>query len=259
MCTRPGSARGSGQRSKIGHLRLHGGGRSGCGQYGRDREIAFQDRSACRRAGFLGRCLVSTARDARQKMVSKDHKLSLRRQCALLTLTRSNLDYPPKGESTEKLRFMAIIDKQFLETPWYGSRQMARYLQRQGHKCGRHRVRRLMRLMRLVPIYQAPNTSKKHPQHRIWPYLLRTVVIERSDQVWCADMTSIPLRRGFLYSVAIMDWYSCKVLAWRLSNTLEAELCVDALKEALAKHGASRRYSTSIRGANSPAQTGLMC
>ena len=101
-------------------------------------------------------------------MVSKDHKLSVRRQCALLTLARSNMYYEPKGEPPENLQFMAIIDKQFLETPWYGSRQMARYMQRNNHKCGRHRVRRLMRLMRLVPIYQEPNTSKKHPQHKIW-------------------------------------------------------------------------------------------
>lgn len=98
--------------------------------------------------------------------------------------------------------------------------------------------------MRLVPIYQAPNTSKKHPQQRIWPYLLRTVAIERSDQVWCADMTYIPMRRGFLYLVAIMDWYSCKVLAWQLSNTLEAAFCVDALKEALAKHGKPEIFNT---------------
>lgn len=177
-------------------------------------------------------------------MVSKDHKLSVRRQCALLMLTRSNLYYQPKGESAENLHFMAIIDRQFLETPWYGSRQMARYMQRQGHKCGRHRVRRLMRLMRLVPIYQEPNTSKKHPQHKIWPYLLRGMVIDRPNQVWCADITYIPMRRGFLYLVAIMDWYSRKVLAWRLSNTLEADFCVDALKEALAKHGKPEIFNT---------------
>ena len=177
-------------------------------------------------------------------MVSKDHKLSVRRQCALLTLTRSNLYYQPKGESTENLRFMAIIDKQFLETPWYGSRQMARYMQRQGHKCGRHRVWRLMRLMRLVPIYQEPNTSQKHPQHKIWPYLLRNMVIDRPNQVWCADITYIPMRRGFLYLVAILDWYSRKVLAWRLSNTLEADFCVEALKEALAKHGRPEIFNT---------------
>ena len=170
-------------------------------------------------------------------MVSKDHKLSVRRQCALLTLTRSNLYYQPKGESAENLRFMAIIDKQFLETPWYGSRPMARYMQRQGQKCGRHRVRRLMRLMRLVPIYQTPNTSKKHPRHKIYPYLLRGLTIDRPNQVWCFDITYIPMRRGFLYLVAIMDWHSRKVLSWRLSNSMEAGFCIEAFSEALATYG----------------------
>lgn len=177
-------------------------------------------------------------------MVSRYHKLSVRRQCALLTLSRSNLYYEPKGESAENLRFMEIIDKQFLETPWYGSRQMARHMQRNGYRCGRHRVRRLMRLMRLVPIWQEPNTSKKHPQHKIWPYLLRNVVIDRPNQVWCADITYIPMRRGFLYLVAIMDWYSRKVLAWRLSNNMDAAFCVEALKEALAKHGTPEIFNS---------------
>jgi len=141
-------------------------------------------------------------------MVSKDHRLSVRRQCALLTLMRSNLYYEPQGESAENLRFMENTDMHFWDTPWYGSRQIARYMQRNNHKCGRHRVRRLMRLMQLVPIYQEPNTSKKHPQHKIWPYLLRNAVIDRPNQVWCVGITYIPMRRGFLYLVAIMDWYS---------------------------------------------------
>ena len=177
-------------------------------------------------------------------MVSKDHKLSVRRQCVLLTLARSTLYYQPKGESAENLRFMEIIDEQFLETPWYGSRQMARYMKRNNHTCGRHRVRRLMRLMRLVPIYQEPNTSKKHPQHKIWPYLLRNVVINRPNQVWCADITYIPMQRGFLYLVAIVDWHSRKVLAWRLSNSMDTTFCVEALKEALAKHGTPEIFNT---------------
>ena len=177
-------------------------------------------------------------------MVRRDQDLSVRRQCKLLSLARSGFYYSPKGESAENLKFMEIIDKQFLETPWYGSRQMARHMQRQDHKCGRHRVRRLMRLMRLVPIYQEPNTSKKHPQHKVYPYLLRGMKIDRPNQVWCTDITYIPMRRGFLYLVAIMDWASRKVLAWRISNTLDADFCIKALKEALAKYGAPEIFNT---------------
>jgi len=177
-------------------------------------------------------------------MVSRDQGLSVRRQCKLLSLVRSGLYYSPKGESVENLRFMVIIDKQFLDTPWYGSRQMARHMQRHGHKCGRHRVRRLMRLMRLVPIYQVPNTSKKHPENRIYPYLLRNMQITRPNQVWCTDITYIPMRRGFLYLVAIMDWATRKVLAWRLSNTMEVGFCIEALQEALTKYGTPEIFNT---------------
>ncbi len=170
--------------------------------------------------------------------MKRDHpKLSVRRTCTLLSLTRSSLYYQSVGESAENLRFMEIIDKQFLETPWYGSRQMARHMKRHGHQCVRHRVRRLMRLMRLVPIYQEPNTSKKNPAHKIWPYLLKDLSIEQPNQAWCVDLTYIPMRHGFLYLVAIMDWYSRKILSWRLSNSMEASFCVDALKEALTKYG----------------------
>jgi putative transposase len=170
--------------------------------------------------------------------VRREHAhVSVRRQCTLLSLTRSNLYYQPRGQSVENLRFMEIIDRQFLETPWYGSRQMTRHMQREGYKCGRHRVRRLMKLMRLVPIYQEPRTSKKHPEHKIYPYLLKHLSISRSNQVWCTDITYIPMRRGFLYLVAIMDWHSRKVLSWRLSNSMDAGFCVEALKEALARYG----------------------
>ena len=158
--------------------------------------------------------------------MKKDHPdLSLRRQCSLLSLARSTLYYQPRGESAENLKFMEIIDRQFLETPWYGSRQMARHMKREGLRCGRHRVRRLMKLMRLVPIYQEPKTSKKHPEHKIYPYLLKDLPITRPNQVWCADISYIPMRRGFLYLVAIMDWHSRKVLSWRLSNSMDAGFC----------------------------------
>ena len=115
--------------------------------------------------------ILGTGSWRRQKAVKQDHpRLSVRRQCSLLSLTRSTLYYQPRGETAENLAFMAIIDRQFLETPWYGSRQMARHMQRAGHKCGRHRVRRLMKLMRLVPIYQEPKTSQKNPAHKIYPH-----------------------------------------------------------------------------------------
>jgi putative transposase len=170
--------------------------------------------------------------------VKQDHPdLSIRRQCGLLSLARCSLYCHPRGESAENLAFMKIIDRQFLETPWYGSRQMARHMQREGHRCGRHRVRRLMRLMRLVPICQEPKTSRKHPAHEICPDLLRDLPVTRPDQVWCVDISAIPMRRGFLYLVAIMDWFSRKVLSWRLSNSMEAGFCVEALTEALARYG----------------------
>ena len=177
--------------------------------------------------------------------IDKNHTmLSVRRQCTLLAFVRSGLYYQPVGESAENLRFMRIIDRQFLKTPWYGSRQMARYMQRQGHKAGCHRIRRLMRLMRLVPIYQTPNTSKKHTKHKVYPYLLGDLNINKPNQVWCTDITYIPMRKGFLYLVAVMDWYSRKVLSWRLSNTMEVEFCTEALKEALARYGPPEIFNT---------------
>ena len=177
--------------------------------------------------------------------IEKDHpRLSLRRQCRLLSLSRSALYYTPVGESAENLALMALIDRQFLETPWYGSRQMARWLRRQGHSAGRHRVRRLMRKMGLMPIYQPPRTSQPHPQHKVYPYLLKGLEITRPNHVWCADITYIPMRRGFLYLVAIMDWATRKVLAWRLSNTMEADFCVEALHEAMARYGKPEIFNT---------------
>ena len=151
---------------------------------------------------------------------------------------------PLENEAT--LRLMRLIDEQFLETPWYGSRQMARHLRRNGWCVGRHRVRRLMTKMGLAPIYQHPKTSEPHPRHKIHPYLLRHLTIEEPNQVWCADVTYIPMRRGFLYLVAIMDWASRKVLAWQLSNTMEADFCVAALEEAIARYG-KPPSSTQIR------------
>ena len=139
---------------------------------------------------------------------------------------------------------MRIIDEQFLLTPYYGSRQMKCHLRRQGYCVDRKRIRRLMRLMGLEAIYQTPKTSLAHPQHIKYPYLLKGLVIDRPNQVWCTDITYIPIKRGFLYLIAIMDWYSRKVLSWRLSNTLDADFCVEALKEAIHGYGEPDIFNT---------------
>ena len=183
--------------------------------------------------------------ERRKAMVEPERPdLSITRQCRLLSIARSSYYRAPAGESEMNLALMRLIDAQFLETPWYGSRQMARHLRRQGWGVGRKRVRRRMRKMGLVPIYQRPRTSVPHPEHRVYPYLLRDLIIEQPNQVWCADVTYIPMRRGFLYLVAIMDWASRKVLAWRLSNTMDADFCVAALEEALARHGTPAIFNT---------------
>ena len=170
--------------------------------------------------------------------------LSLSRQCRLLLIGRSSLYCKPKGESAETLTLMRPIDELFLKYPLYGARRMALHLRREGVCIGRRRAGRLMRLMGLQAIYRAPRTSDPHPEHRVWPYLLRGLAIERSNHVWCADITCIPVQRGFLYLVAVMDWASRYVLAWRLSNTLDASFCTDALDEALARHGAPEIFNT---------------
>ena len=178
-------------------------------------------------------------------MIEPDHpRLSIVRQCELVALSRSSFYDRPVGESAEDLALMRRIDEQFLETPWYGSRQMARHLRRQGHAVGRKRVRRLMAKMGLAAVYQRPRTTVPHPEHKVWPYLLRNMTIDRPDQVWCADITYIPMRRGFLYLVAIMDWASRRVLAWRLSNTMDADFCIEALEEAMARHARPEIFNT---------------
>ena len=139
---------------------------------------------------------------------------------------------------------MRLIDEQFMKTPFYGSRQMTRHLRRLGHNVGHKRFRRLMRRMGLAAMYQRPRTSVPHPEHRIFPYLLRDLTIERPNHVWCADITYIPMRRGFLYLVAVTDWATRKVLSWRVSNTMDAEFRVEALKEALARQGEPEIFNT---------------
>ena len=176
------------------------------------------------------------SRFQRRAMIDREEpNLSLVRQCALLGISRSSLYYLPTEAGAEDLELMALIDQQYLKTPFYGSRRMTAWLSNHGHQVNRKRVRRLMQLIGLEAIYRRPNTSKPNPGHKVYPYLLRGLEINRVNQVWATDITYIPMARGFLYLVAIMDWHSRYVLAWRLSNTLEVDFCVAALEEALTR------------------------
>lgn len=178
-------------------------------------------------------------------MIESDHPhLSLVWQCQLVGIARSSYYYRPASESEFNLELMRLIDAQYLQTPWYGSRQMTRHLRRQGHRVNRKRIRRLMRKIGLVAVAPAPDTSRRHPRHAVYPYLLREMNITRPDQVWCADVTYIPLAHGFLYLVAIMDWHSRRVLSWRLSNTLDADFCVAALTQAIEQYGRPAIFNT---------------
>jgi len=178
-------------------------------------------------------------------MIDSDHgSLSVARQCQLVGISRSGFYYKPSGETELNLMLMRLIDEQHMLTPYYGARQMARHLRREGYVVGRKRVRRLMRKMGLSVVYQRPRTTIPGDDHEVYPYLLRDLVIDRPNQVWCADITYIPMRRGFLYLVAVMDWVSRKVLAWRLSNTMDTEFCIEALEEALGKYGKPEIFNT---------------
>ena len=176
------------------------------------------------------------SRPQRLDLIDREHpELSLVRQCSLLGISRSSLYYQPVPASAEDLELMARMDRQYLKTPFYGSRKMTVWLRTQGYQVNRKRVQRLMQVMGLQAIYRQPNTSKPAPEHKVYPYLLKGLEINRVNQVWTADITYLPMARGFLYLVAIMDWHSRYVLAWRLSNTMDTSFCLEALEEALSR------------------------
>ncbi len=183
--------------------------------------------------------------DRRKTLEPKNRKLSLRRQCELLGLNRSSLYYRKRGsESVRNLLLMEILDKQYTQHPSWGVKRMTAWLRRRGEQLNPKRVRRLLRKMGLEAVYQKPRLSKKHPEHKIYPYLLRNLDITRPNQVWCSDITYIRMNRGFVYLTVIMDWYSRKVLSWELSTTLDSSFCVSALEEALATHGRPEIFNT---------------
>src|SRR3954453_17076140 len=188
-----------------------------------------------------------------------DPALSVATQCRLLKVARSTLYYQPAPVEPDDLALMRRMDELYMASPFYGSRRMVAVLRRDGWTGNRERVggvgpdggnvnrkrgRRLMRGKGVAAIYQKPNTSKGHPEHKVYLYLLRDLVIERPNQVWCADITYIPMARGFVYLVAVMDWFSRRVLAWRVSITMDADFCVDALQDAMARHGKAEIFNT---------------
>ena len=180
----------------------------------------------------------------RRKMVECGNSLSLLHQCQLLNLHRSILYYEPVKTSSVDLEIMVLMDKQYLKTPFYGYRKMQVFLVKEGYNVNHKRVRKLMRTMGIEAIYARPNTSKPNKEHKIYPYLLKNVSITKINQVWATDITYVPMAKGFMYLIAVLDLYSRYVLAWSISNTMEAEWCTKVLRIALDKHGKPEIFNT---------------
>ena len=177
-------------------------------------------------------------------MIDRTHELPVVRQCQILRLARSTVYYIPKPTSPEELALMHRIDELHLEHPFAGSRMLRDMLRLEGHLIGRKRVSRLMKRMRIEALYRKPNLSRRHAAHPIYRYLLRDLKIDRPNQVWATDITYIPMRRGFVYLIAVIDWYSRKVLSWRVSNTLTTDFCLDAVRDAIACYGQPEIFNT---------------
>ena len=177
-------------------------------------------------------------------MIDRNHRLALTKQTALLGISRGSVYYEPVPVSTTDLALMRQLDELHIEFPFAGSRMLRGLLASQGIKVGRRHVTTLMRIMGIEAVYRRPNTSKPTPGHRIYPYLLRGLTIDRSNQVWATDITYIPMARGFIYLAAVMDWFTRRILAWQLSNTLEATFCIDAVEQAIAQYGCPEIFNT---------------
>ena len=177
-------------------------------------------------------------------MVARTDALPISRQCELLDLPRSTFYHVPEVVSDTELELMKLIDQCHLEHPYFGSRRVKDWLEDRGHRVNRKRVRRLMRTMGLVAVYPKRNLSLANQTHKVYPYLLRGLTIDRPNQVWATDITFLPMARGFVYLVAVMDWYSRRVLSWRVSNTLDTSFCIDALSEAIERYGPPEIFNT---------------
>jgi len=177
-------------------------------------------------------------------MIDRTHDLPVVRQCRILELARSTAYYTPQPTSPADLALMRRIDELHLEYPFAGARMLRDMLRREGRRIGRKHVGTLMKKMGIEALYRKPNLSRRHNAHPIYPYLLRHLTIDRPNQVWATDITYIPMRRGFVYLVAVLDWYSRRVLSWRVSNTLTTDFCLDAVREAIARHGRPEIFNT---------------
>ncbi len=177
-------------------------------------------------------------------MIDRTHKLSITRQAKLLSISRGSVYYKPKPVSPETQTLMNRIDRLHLDYPFAGSRMLRDLLCREGHEVGRKRVASLMKMMGIEALYRKPKTTQRHPGHKVYPYLLRKLAVTRANQVWAMDITYIPMARGFVYLAAVVDWYSRRVLSWKLSTTMDVHFCLDAVEEALAKHGAPEIMNT---------------
>lgn len=177
-------------------------------------------------------------------MIDTEHRLPVVRQAQLLELSRSSVYYLPRQTSSEDLALMRRIDELHLEHPFAGSRMMRDFLKAEGHFIGRKHVATLMKTMGIEALYRKPNTSRRHAAHRIYPYLLRKVTIERANHVWAMDITYVPMARGFVYLAAVMDWASRRVLSWRVSISMSTDFCIEALEEAIARYGTPEIFNT---------------
>ena len=192
-------------------------------------------------------------------MIDRTHKLSVTRQSKLLSISRGSVYYRPKPVSSQTQTQMNRIDRLHLELPFAGSRMLRDLLRQEGSRIGRKKVATLMKRMGLEALYRKPRTTRRHPKHTIYPYLLRKLPVTRSNQVWAMDITYIPMARGFVYLAAVLDWYSRRVLSWKLSTTMDMHFCVDAVEEAIATHGKPEIMNTD-QGSQftSQAFTGLL-
>ena len=203
-----------------------------------------QDWSADDGEGFFVQSARSRPVSERRAMIQADYLLTVTRRCELLDVARSTVYYHPTGIPSEDLALMRLLDEIHLECPFYGSRRLRDELETQGHPVNRKRVQRLMRQMGLSALYPKPRTSQPGAGHKVYPYLLKGLSIERPNQVWASDICYIPMAQGFMYLVAILDWYSRRVLAWRVSNTVDSDFCVEALEDALTHYGPPAIFNT---------------